>query len=111
MYKSKGIVLTYEEVDELNMNGYLNDYDLLNDTAGYPFGNCVIVFEGLFKEGEIRERHLADRVQDIYYCVADIEFDIQNLKFTGKWYARNCTGKAIFTERSDAELFEAKYRH
>lgn len=100
--KTKGIIFTYDEIEELNENGYLTDYQLLDDNGGDPYGNCVIVLVNQFLDGEIEELGLTDRIEDVYYtnefddCFADLDFD-------GKWYAKGCTGEAIFDDYSDFE--------
>ena len=98
-----GIIFTCGEIEELNEKGYLKDYQLLDDNGGYPFGNCVIVLAAQFKDGEIEELGLSDRVEEVYYT-REFEDEYADLDFSGKWWAKGCTGEAIFADYSDFEM-------
>ena len=100
---TKGIVFTYDEIEELNEKGYLNDYQLLDDNGGDPYGNCVIVLAEQFEDGEIEELDLSDRVEEVYYT-REFEDEHADLEFSGKWWAKGCTGEAIFADYSDFEM-------
>jgi hypothetical protein len=98
--ETKGIIFTYSEIEELNELGYLTDYQLMDDNGGDPYGNCVIVDVDQFLPGEIKELGLENRVEEIYYTN---EFDdrFADCEFIGKWYAKGCTGEAIFEYYND----------
>jgi len=106
--KTKGIVLSYNEAEDLNDNGYLIDYQLLDDNGRDPYGNCIIALVSDFKEGEIEKLNLVDRVKDVYYT-DDFQYEDSNMNFTGYWWAKGYTSQAIFTELADYELFLSKY--
>lgn len=101
--KTNGIIFTYDEIEELNEKGYLNDYQLLDDNGGDPYGNCVIVLVEQFGDGEIEELELSDRVEEVYYT-REFKDEHADLEFSGEWWAKGCTGEAIFADYSDFEM-------
>ncbi len=100
--KEKGIVFSYDEIEDLNERGYLTDFQLLDDNGGDPYGNCVIVLVSQFSGDDLDKLGLDARVEDVYYT-RNFNDSYTMPDFSGWWYAKGSTGEALFSDYSDAE--------